>query len=561
MSKKKEFIISLLLFIFVATFYIYTNKNEIFDLKYNGKENIENNSQSNNSETNDTNEKNNNGKSTGKSSDYKPGGNDSKKGSITPSDGKNGNVKKSSEEDENGNKSILDNNSEKSIRPGDGSWNGTVNMNGSEVADGEGNASPSGSGITNNSTGDGNYSTGTTTNGGNNSGGGKKTGTGTGSGSNSGPRYETYNDKVSIQNNTNLSYVDDPTHDYNYNNVDDGTPTDSIGIAGHTNGAYTLENNDKKKITITLNLLNAPYDNKEYCEAQLDRQYEIVLDEDPGINSCENYPTTLTFDKEGTLNVENHRYTKKATLDFSNTKFKYLGDYYFDIKEKSSGKSVYQLIVSFRNDTDEDGHPLSQTQSIVQLKSMATGTKVQNMNINLQNANTFITLEQLHEKNGIDENFYVDLIIDSYNNELYSVLDGNEYDKEILSGEDGTGAKIGSHIIIKDGSSIVNQTYRLTNGGKILIGQGNGQYQIPVGTKYKILATNNKNYREKYELSENGDYRMADIDSDENMVTVTNITKSNPHTGLYYTIIPFVILIITSGVGIIIIKKLSIKKD
>ena len=89
--------------------------------------------------------------------------------------------------------------------------------------------------------------------------------------------------------------------------------------------------------------------------------------------------------------------------------------------------------------------------------------------------------------------------------------------------------------------------------------KGKGKYYISY--KYEIPFTlTNKKYREKYEISDIGEYKVAVSDSNENVVTITNISKGNPNTGLYYTVIPFIILLVAAVSGLIIMKRLSIKK-
>ena len=530
MNRKKAIIVSIVILLLALGF--YTN----MDIKRNKKNN-------NNLEKTIEEEINNNeiiNKDGIKEVDEQDNSNEKQDDKGTISDeGKNA-EKTDNEEDENGNISDTKNETTPSNNVSSNGENiGTVN--GTDVGNGNGNASQSGTTTTNrNSNNTSNTpppsntqsnSSNTTTN-----------------NSNSG-NYSDYNNKVEVQNNSNLSYVEDSDHDYDYSEgIEDAVAQDNIAYTNYGQGTFNLSNNEKNKFPVTLNLVNAPYNNEEYCETQLNRSYTITLSSKPNNSTCSNYPTTLEFNDDGQLNIEKHRYTKTAELDFSNTTFTKLGDYYFDVTDNSTNEVVYQVIVSFRNAVDDEGYPLNKTVSIIQLKSMKTGSKVGNMNINLQNENTFITLEQLFEKDGINENFYLDVIIDSYNNELYSVLDGQD------------NSKIGNHIIANDGSSILNQTYRLTNGGKILIGQGNGKYQIPVGTKYKIVTTENKKYREKYEISDIGEYKVAVSDSNENVVTITNISKGNPNTGLYYTVIPFIILLVAAVSGLIIMKRLSIKK-
>ena len=260
------------------------------------------------------------------------------------------------------------------------------------------------------------------------------------------------------------------------------------------------------------------------------------------------------------MNVEKHRYSKETVIDFSKTKFTSLGDYYFDIYDKETDKTLYQIIITFRNVTDENNFPLPQTYSLIQIKSiLRDGEKVENVNINIKNPNTFLAIKHTKENNSILENVYIDLIIDSYERETYSIIDGNLYDEKV----DNSKLRIGNHIVFKSNDSFVNQTYKLTNGGKVLIGLSglDDVYQIPVGTKYRAVATDNKKYREKYDISGIDNVRVAGVTPDSNEIIITNSTQSNPYTGIFYKVGPFVIVIIVAIVGIILLKKMSLKDE
>lgn len=396
-----------------------------------------------------------------------------------------------------------------------------------------------------------------------------------------------YSKDVGIDNNSSSSYTEDPSNNYEYDFEDDEEEiVDNTTVSDYGNGLST-DGNQKSNLNIKLNLTNAPYDNKEYCEDKLNKTYKIRLSDKPNGSTCSDYPTSITFG-EGSLDVEKHRYTKLANIDFSNTKFSSLGDYYFDIYDVDTNKTLYQVIITFRNVTDDNNSPLPQTYSLIQIKSiLKDGEKVENININLKNPNTYITLEHIKDKDSFLENVYIDLVIDSYDNELYTVVDGNLYDSALnKEDKDYSKLKIGNHYVIRQDNEIVVQTYQLTNGGKVYVGRNytgllaftkpkfslfpivyaseideNDIYQIPVGTKYKATLTKGKKYREAYEVSGSDDSRVAEIDSSSNRILIKNVTKGNPKTGLFYTIIPFVIVICIAVVGIILLKKMKIKDN
>ncbi|MBQ3408641.1 MAG: hypothetical protein IJH12_05520 [Clostridia bacterium] len=396
-----------------------------------------------------------------------------------------------------------------------------------------------------------------------------------------------YTTKVEIETNTGNSGM---TEDENYQ---PSTAEDSIEdisskshIKEYDNWNLSVKDNDYSNLPIKINLLNAPYNNSEYCEEMLKQNYVVKLVEKPENSECNGFPESITINNDGNLNVDTHIYTKTGNLDFSNSYFSKLGDYVFGIYPENSNEELYQVIVTLRGITTEEGYITGKTYSLIQIKSiLKNGEKVDTININIKNPNTSITIEKIKEKNSFWEKVYVDLYIDSYENEKYTVLDGNALDESINSQTESSSVKIGNHYVVRDENGIIPQTYKIADDGTVIIGRKyispiasickiasitmpenlgiskQDEYEIPVGTKYKAVLSSGKQYKEKYEIDTEGEIRITKPNPDDNKVIIRNLTGSNPKTGIFYTVVPFVIILVIATVGVIVIKKTSYKND
>ena len=395
-----------------------------------------------------------------------------------------------------------------------------------------------------------------------------------------------YSADVEMENNSqiNESINKNKNNDYT-SGYDDDEEDDSkkSNIKEYDTWNLSLEGNDYNNLPIKLNLLNAPYNNKEYCEGMLTQNsFDIRLTSKPLNASCTGYPEKVTINNDGKLNTNKHVYTKTGNVDLSNAKFSQLGDYIFSIYPENSNQELYQIIVTLRGITKEDGTPLGRNYSLIQIKSLLkNGEKVNSINININNPNTYITIDKKKNVNSFWEQVYVDVYIDSYENERYTVANGNVLDS--------SSAKIGNHYVARtEKQNIIPQTYKMANDGKVIIGQktmgavssilkiastneikkinvskenDTDNFEIPAGTKYKVEFSAEKRYREDYDIQGGGEFRVAKENAEENEVKISNVTSGNPKTGVFYTIIPFVIVIALAVVGIIIIKKMSVKSD
>ena len=407
---------------------------------------------------------------------------------------------------------------------------------------------------------------------------------------------ESFNiDAEIVENNRIYELYDNNNLEYS-GNIDDNISTKS-NIKEYDRSVVTVEGNEYSNLDVNINLLNAPYNNKEYCERMLSRNYVVKLVDKPKGSICSNYPEKVVIEGEGELNEYNHIYTKVGKLDFTNTYFNAIGDYFFNIYEENKDEALYQIIVSFRYVTTEEGYTTGRTYSLIQIKSiLQNNQKVNEVNINIVNPNTSITVDKKWAVNSFLEKVYVNVFIDSYSSEKYTVLDGNALD-EYLNSNTNSSIKIGDHLVVRnENNQIVPQTYKLSKDGKIIIGRKEPAFvvgkitqlattgdisslglpyqtdvnykdnqdnlEIPVGTKYKVNFSDEKRYREEYFFEVGGgDFSEAAADPESNLAVVVNLTEKNPKTGIFYNVAPFIIVIVIAIVGIIIIKKTSFKED
>ena len=210
------------------------------------------------------------------------------------------------------------------------------------------------------------------------------------------------------------------------------------------------------------------------------------------------------------------------------------------------------------------------------------------MNYNVVNPNTYITIDKKKNVNSFWEKIFVDVYIAGYDDDVLDVLNANAYDDVVNSNSGLISTEIGNHYIARDGSGyIVPQTYIMTDDGKMYIGRKDltsvssiiqlaavddvnigsdsveqvDEYEVPVGTMYRVDFSANKQYREEYIQYGIGDFREAQENPEDNMVKIENLRGTNPKTGLFYTVAPFVVVICVAALGILIIKKLSKDDD
>lgn len=392
----------------------------------------------------------------------------------------------------------------------------------------------------------------------------------------SGSAGEGYGPDVGIEENSKIKEI---AEEHQNNSQNEYTGEDEEDSSKSNKKEYdswnlSVKDNEYSNISLKMNLINAPYNNDEYCKQKLTGKYTIKLVSKPEGSECTNYPEGLIETNEGNLNTKTHVYTKKGNIDFSNTTFSQLGDYYFGIFPENSEEELYQVIITLRGVTTDEGYPTGRTYSLIQIKS-ANGEKLSSIDINTQNPSTCITIDKKKNVNSFMERVYVDLYIDSYENDSYDVSDGNAL------------TEIGDHYVARtEKGNIIPQTYQLSNDGKIIIGKKctesvamvtriaanegvnnlgvsstNNGYEIPAGTRYRAEISAEKKYRESYDIDSEGEYRIASENEEENEIIITNVTGSNPKTGVFYTVAPFVIVIVLAILGIVIIKSMSSKDD
>ena len=392
-----------------------------------------------------------------------------------------------------------------------------------------------------------------------------------------------YANDSEIEESTKIGEISINQNRYVYEDEEEETPKKD-NFVENDKSIITLKNNEFSNIDFKINLLNAPYNNNEYCERKLSNNYKVELVDKPEGSSCSNYPNKLVVTSEGKLNEAKHSYTKVGNLDFSNAKFNSVGDYYFNVCDEETNTALYQIMVTFRYVTDSNGVPTNKTYSLIQLKSLVDGKKVDNLNIDVLNPNTSITVDKVFNPNSFLERVYLDVYIDSYKDDIYTVLDGNS---------ENLNSKIGEFVVVRDeNGNIIPQICKFIKGGKIIIGKRDdiiagiaasvategdisdlglsaddlekleSVLEIPAGTKYKVSFSSGKKYREEYAFEGGGgEFVEAGANPEINEVVLVNVTETNPKTGIFYSVAPFVIVITIAIAGIIIIKRTSYKDD
>ena len=458
----------------------------------------------------------------------------------------NNNVNRNTNENNVTNQNTQDNTINNSV-------NNTTNEN---TINGTGNGTGTGSG-NGNGTGNG---TGTGSGTGNGTGVGSGTGTGnaptpdggviTGDGNGNGGHYIEYgSNTVELEESLIIRQIIDEragaSTDYIDEDDDEEEEEGKSNIKYNDSWTLSVKDNDYSKIKFKLNLVNAPYNNSSYCDSKLDQGFVVKLTQKPEGSTCTNYPETVDLSEAGKLNTKKHVYTKNGSIDFSNTVFSTLGDYYFSVYKDGGSEELYQVIVTLRGITDDNGFPTGKSYSMIQIKLADSEEKVNSMNYNVVNPNTYITIDKKKNVNSFWEKIFVDVYIAGYDDDVFDVLDANAYDDVVNSHSGLISTEIGNHYIARDGSGyIVPQTYIMTDDGKMYIGRKDltsvssiiqlaavddvnigsdsveqvDEYEVPVGTMYRVDFSANKQYREEYIQYVIGDFREAQENPEDNMI-------------------------------------------
>lgn len=322
----------------------------------------------------------------------------------------------------------------------------------------------------------------------------------------------------------------------------------ALSVKSHAATSATLSSGT---ITITQNLTNAPYDNNEYCNEKLYKNFIIELESSPEGSTCSGYPQSLSMGSfSGSLTGTT--YTKTATLDFSGTTFDKLGDYVFDIYPQGNSNGRYEATVQVRNNEGT-----IEAELMSQVLKPSEGTKSADITYTQENKNSYIEITKKVKGDiaNVSKKFTFNVKIDGYNNNTYTVTapTGNPT----------------SHTVTRTGSEITGVEYSIAHNETITIGKDGSLLQIPVGTKYTITETAEQGYTTTYEYQNRTGSRevssstvsdeVDEIDNN-NKLTFYNTKNAEPATGIVYNVLPFAVILVVAGVGIYLMKKTKGKK-
>ena len=71
--------------------------------------------------------------------------------------------------------------------------------------------------------------------------------------------------------------------------------------------ATTIAENENSRLIVNFNVINAPYNNNEYCEEMLKQNYLVKLIEKPEQSNCYGFPESITINNDGNLNIDTHK--------------------------------------------------------------------------------------------------------------------------------------------------------------------------------------------------------------------------------------------------------------
>ena len=273
------------------------------------------------------------------------------------------------------------------------------------------------------------------------------------------------------------------------------------------------------------------------------------------LNDLEN---SFTIEFNDSTPVSNKVATSSYLLDFKNINFTKTGIYEFEISETSSSNEFiypidtnkYRVIVDVTREVDSNNTPtdniIINVNQSAYLNDSDTKTQVDFNTIAL----TYITLNKKVTGDLADKNEYFKFKIEI------------STDKElIIQGQDNIVTYKGQNINTSNiyDPSKENYVY-LKHGQSVTIGY-NSDKQIPEllsGTQYIVKELNSQNYKTYINNGTTDRKEITDMivnNPQLNTINYTNNNESIAFTGVVLRIIPFILLIAVSIVGIYLVHK------
>lgn len=274
--------------------------------------------------------------------------------------------------------------------------------------------------------------------------------------------------------------------------------------------------------------------------------YTITADSSNPSGGVTGAPTTTTIVFDA-VNPSSNKATATGKLDFSGASFTKRGDYKFTIAETSSSNSsiypvddtTYDVYVQVTNELDSEEVPTGNL--------IATVIPKDELKFTSEPILTNLSLSKKVKGNNADINEYFEFEI--------TFTRATNGDKYKVTGQSKSGAATECTV----GSTC---TVYLKHGETVTVGKDGSLDQIPVGVSYTITEKGATDYETKVDGTDGKatPSKTTEESSANNKTEFVNKKTSAVVTGVMLTVIPFIILLVVAGVGIIIIKKLKTKE-
>jgi len=278
------------------------------------------------------------------------------------------------------------------------------------------------------------------------------------------------------------------------------------------------------------------------------------------------FPTsaTITFNNVApSANVA----TANTILDFTNTTFPEVGDYYYTITESSSSNAdnypktnnVYRAIISVRYKTDANNVPTSDYVATVAAQVMNSSDAKEDMTITIGSVRTHIEASMEVKGNSADANKCFTYTINIPAKANVAVA-GDTYTVSSSTTCDGkpTTVTVGG-----------TNTIGLKHGDTVTIGLNGASNEMPIGLDYTIALNDKFDYENPYfngvqqsslSTPTKTTVSLTDNDFDSANKTPISIEKNvSPKTGVFVTVFPFIILAALAGAGAVYVTSKSKK--
>ena len=288
--------------------------------------------------------------------------------------------------------------------------------------------------------------------------------------------------------------------------------------------------------------------------------YEIVP-KDTNPDNSNFSPNTFNISFDSNSVIEDRLSFGSYTLDFSNINFTKPGKYEYILRETSSSNqsvypkdnNYYTIELNVLNEVDGNNNPTGNIIIDVLQNAYLNDTSGKGEILFETSPLSFITLSKSVTGDMGDINEYFKFKIE---------IDGDGY---TILGQDSSVVYKGETIntINTYDSSNDNYVY-LKHDQTITIGLNNGEYQIPSNLLYSIEEMDASNYKTyvNNSTSELKSWLTHVINTPEsNNVSFVNNHESTVLTGVFVSIIPYVILISLAIIGIYVLKKKTKKTN